>query len=714
MDFFASCAKGLEYLLVDELAALGVERPREVLSGVRFQTTLQGAARVAMWSRLASRLLLPLAEFDCDDEAALYEAAHALPWQDHLRADGRLWIDAHGRSGSLINSQFVARRVKDAVVDRLRAASGARPDVDREFADLRIDVLLRKGRCTLSLDLGGPLHRRAWRQGQGTAPLKENLAAAVLIRAGWNAELASELPLLDPMCGSGTLLIEAAWMAADVAPGYLRYQQAAPTRWLGWPINDWQRIREEAEQRAKTGLAGAQARYFGSDSDARTLQAARENAEAAGVAKLIEFQHCAFEQLSPQPAGRGIVVSNLPYDERLQADAAMYRRFGEQLVAIAEGWRAALLCGNDELAKATGLRAHKRYTLFNGSLECRLILVDPLAAPAPRRSAPAEAKALSAGAEMVANRLLKNQRKLKRWREREQISCYRVYDADIPEYSAAIDVYQGCEGDGPVYLHVQEYKAPAEIPEADALQRWNDLLAAAARVFELPSSQLALKRRVRAKGGSKYGVMERRGETLWVDEDGLRLKVNLFDYLDTGLFLDHRPTRRWLREQAEDSRFLNLFCYTGAATVHAAAGGARTTTSVDLSATYLQWAADNLQANDMVGNSHRLVQADVLGWLQSERAEFDLIFCDPPSFSNSARAADFDVQRDHVELLHRCMERLARQGTLVFSNNLRRFKLDPSLAETYAVESMDRALLPPDFERNPRIHHVFLLRHRSG
>ncbi|MBD8527496.1 bifunctional 23S rRNA (guanine(2069)-N(7))-methyltransferase RlmK/23S rRNA (guanine(2445)-N(2))-methyltransferase RlmL [Pseudomarimonas arenosa] len=711
MEFFVSCAKGLEYLLVDELAALGMGRPREQLAGVRFDAELEDAARVAMWSRLGSRLLLPLAEFVCDDEDALYQGVLEIPWSEHMRADGRLWIDAHGRSGSLINSQFVARRAKDAIVDKLRAASGSRPDVDREFADIRIDLLLRKGRCTLSLDLGGPLHRRAWREGQGSAPLKENLAAAVLLRSGWNAWLASEQPVLDPMCGSGTLLIEAAWMAADVAPGYLRYRQNAPNRWLGWPNNAWQRIREEAEQRAKAGLATAKPRYYGSDIDRRTLQAAQANAEAAGVGGLIHFDHRAFEQLPAQGAETGLVVCNLPYDERLAADLDLYRRFGLQLGQIAPGWRAGLLCGNDELAKATGLRAKKRYTLFNGSLECRLIVVDSIEPPRPRSTAEVARRELSPGAEMVANRLRKNLKKLKRWREREQVSCFRAYDADLPEYSAAIDVYQGCDGDRPLYLHVQEYQAPAEIPEAETSRRWNELLAAAEQVFEVPRSQLALKRRLKAKGGSKYGVMERRGETLWVDEAGLRLKVNLFDYLDTGLFLDHRPVRAWLAEHARGRRFLNLFCYTGAASVHAAAGGAASTTSVDLSATYLQWAAENLAANQLSGSSHRLVQADVVAWLDAERARFDLIFCDPPSFSNSARAADFDVQRDHVKLLHACMARLAEGGTLVFSNNLRKFRLEQEIEQAYRVELMGASALPPDFERNPRIHQVYLLRH---
>ncbi|KAB8318361.1 bifunctional 23S rRNA (guanine(2069)-N(7))-methyltransferase RlmK/23S rRNA (guanine(2445)-N(2))-methyltransferase RlmL [Tolypothrix campylonemoides VB511288] len=403
----------------------------------------------------------------------------------------------------------------------------------------------------------------------------------------------------------------------------------------------------------------------------------------------------------------GLAVCNPPYDARLAADPALYRALGDALRRAVPTWRAALLCGDAELARATGLRAKKAYAVFNGALECALITVDPIAPPQREVAA---APALGEGATMVANRLRKDLRKLKAWREREGVTCFRAYDADLPEYAAAIDVYATDEAAPRTFLHVQEYAAPAEIPEADVRRRRAELLAAAREVFDVPREHVALKTRERGKGGSKYGRMDRRGEFVPVREGRARLRVNLFDYLDTGLFLDHRPMRLRIAEEAEDARFLNLFGYTGAATVHAALGRARGTTTVDLSATYLQWCADNLQLNGIGGAKHRLVQGDAVEWLEREAGEYDLVFCDPPTFSNSKRADDFDVQREHVRLLRAAVSRLARGGVLYFSNNYRRFRLDEAAVGAFArVEEISRDTIPPDFERDARIHRCWRL-----
>jgi 23S rRNA (guanine2445-N2)-methyltransferase / 23S rRNA (guanine2069-N7)-methyltransferase len=318
---------------------------------------------------------------------------------------------------------------------------------------------------------------------------------------------------------------------------------------------------------------------------------------------------------------------------------------------------------------------------------------------------------LSGGAQMVANRLRKNLKRLERWRRRNGIACYRAYDADVPEYAAALDVYEAADVPGDVRLHVQEYRAPASIPEETAVRRFEELVAAARTVFGVDGSRLAVKTRARGRGGSQYGRMDDRNERFTVREGAVVLEVNLFDYLDTGLFLDHRPVRRRIGREARGLRFLNLFCYTGAASAHAAAGGAVATTSVDLSATYLQWAARNLGHNGATGARHRLVQDDVLRWLERDRGEYDLVFCDPPTFSNSKRAGDFDVQRAHVRLLELCTARLAPEGLLIFSNNYRRFRLAETAVAHFAdVREITRETIDPDFERNPRIHRCWELR----
>ena len=708
MKFFVSCGKGLEYLLVDELIALGVAKATATVSGANTEGELADAQRAVLWSRLASRVLWPIAEFECPNELALYDGVAAIPWQQHLRSDHTLSVDAHVSGDAITHARYAAQRVKDAVVDTLRAQGQERPSVDVDHPDVRINLSLRKGRATISIDLGGgPMHRRGWRNVQNDAPLKENLAAAVLMRGGWPKIYHEGGALLDPMCGSGTLLIEGALMAADVAPGLQRHGRSLPSRWLGFDAHGWKQLVDEAKQREEAGRSNLKQAMFGSDIDPHAIRAARENAEVAGVADDIWFGTREVGDLQAPPFERGTVVCNPPYDERLAADNALYRKLGDALKRTVPQWRASLLCGNAELAYATGLRASKKYQIFNGAIECALIVCDPVGVPKTESAAPRE---LSEGATMVANRLRKNLRKLKAWREREGVTCYRVYDADLPEYAAAIDVYVEDGGEGRTFLHVQEYAAPDEIPEADVRRRRNELLAAAREVFSLPEERIAMKSRQRGKGGSKYGRFEQRGELLQVRESGAKLQVNLFDYLDTGLFLDHRPLRRHMAAESRGKRFLNLFCYTGVASVQAAVAGADSTTSVDLSGTYLEWCAANLAMNGFAGAQHRLVQADALRWLEAEKNRYDVIFCDPPTFSNSARADDFDIQREHVRLLRACVDRLTTEGALYFSNNFRRFKLDAeAMAEFAQCEDITAQTIPPDFERNARIHRCWRL-----
>ncbi len=717
---FATCPKGLELLLRDELRALGADDAREALAGVHFSGPLELAYRACLWSRLASRILLRLAEFDAADADALYAGAQAVDWSTHLPPDGTFAIDAVGSSAALKNTQYIALRAKDAIVDQFRERTGERPGIDVEQPSIRLNVRLHRDRATLSLDLAGmPLHRRGWRQGQGEAPLKENLACAMLLRAGWPAIHAAGGALVDPMCGAGTLLIEGALMAADVAPGLKRGYFG----FIGWRGHDarlWDSLLAQARERADNGLRALPPRFFGYDHDPQVLNEAKRNAQAAGVAGFVQLARQQAEHLH-RPAGcdtPGLVICNPPYGERLGERnrlALLYRAFGDRLRSEFSNWRAAVIVSDDELGHALGLRAEKRYVLFNGALECRLLMFN-LAPEAPRERIE---KPLSEGAQAVANRIAKTHKHLRKRLAREGISCYRAYDADIPEYAAAIDVYTatGRDVSSPqneafpqTWLHVQEYAPPPDIPEQVARDRLRDLVHAAGIALDVPRERIAVKTRYKAKGGSKYGRFDQRNEFLRVEEGGLTLRVNLFDYLDTGLFLDHRPVRTRLREAAQGKRFLNLFCYTATASVHAAAGGARTTTSVDLSATYLEWAARNFTLNGFGGERHQLVQADALEWLRHDHGEYDLVFVDPPTFSNSKRADDFDVQRDHAELLALCGARLAPGGMIVFSNNSRRFVMNMELLAMFDVRDITPATIPFDFERNARIHRCYELR----
>lgn len=712
MKFFLSCSKGLEYLLADEITALGCKRATATIAGVNVEGDQVDAQRAVLWSRLASRVLWPLTEFYCDDEDVLYRSVHELPWPEHLDAAMTLAVDSHVSGDGITHARYASQRVKDAVVDKIRAWSGERPSVDLDAPDLRLNLVLRKGRAILSVDLGGgPMHRRGWRKAQGEAPLKETLAAAVLLRGGWPQLYAEGGALLDPMCGSGTLLIEGAAMAADVAPGLRRHGEQPPTRWLGFDLAAWWRLHNDALVRERAGRDTLRPAFHGSDFDPHAIRASRENATAAGFRDVIAFDDRQVGALLPRPESRGLVACNPPYDARLQADAALYAALGDALKRAVPGWRASLLCGDEALARATGLRARKTYQMFNGALECSLLVCDPVLPPQRESGEPREP---SAGARMLANRLRKNLRTLKTWRAHNEVDCFRVYDADLPEYAAAIDVYIEADDPDATWLHVQEYAAPKEIPEADVRRRFGEILTAAREVFGLPRERVATKVRARGKGGSQYAqsaAQAQRNERIVVREGAARMQVNLFDYLDTGLFLDHRPLRRRIAQEAHGKRFLNLFCYTGAATVQAAVGEAASTTSVDLSATYLQWLADNLQENGIGGYQHRLVQADALAWLEADIGVYDLVFCDPPTFSNSARADDFDIQREHVRLLQAAMLRLSPGGVLYFSNNYRRFRLDDEAVSRFArCEDISAETIPPDFCRNPRIHQAWRLR----
>jgi 23S rRNA (guanine2445-N2)-methyltransferase / 23S rRNA (guanine2069-N7)-methyltransferase len=711
--FFATVPRRMEHLLVEELRRLGAVDIQESRSGVYFAGGLETALRVCLWSRLASRVLLPLAEFPAATPEQLYAGAAAIAWEEHLTPEGTLAVGCTLTASSLNHSHYAALKVKDAVVDRFRNRCGIRPSVAVERPDLQINVHVHRDVATISLDLSGEsLHRRGYREEGGAAPLKENLAAAILLKAGWPEAAQKNDVLVDPMCGSGTLPIEAALMAADIAPGLLR-PYFGFSGWLRHDSRLWRQLVTEAETRRLAGLARLPL-IVGYDANPAAIRAAWVNLERAGLAGRVHFERRDVSELSPPAAGGergGLVVVNPPYGERLgevEELHGLYRTLGERLKSHFPGWNAAVFTGNPELGRDLGLRARRLHTLFNGALECRLLQFEVTpewfaALPEEHRSRTHAAApvSLGEGAEMFANRLRKNLRNLGRWVRQNGITCYRLYDADLPEYAVAVDLYEQ-------WVHVQEYEAPATIDPQKAENRLRDVLAVLPTVLEVPAENVFLKVRRRQKGTSQYQKFDRRGEFHEVLEGDCRFLVNFTDYLDTGLFLDHRLTRQLLRQLAAGKHFLNLFAYTGAATVQAAAGGARATTTVDMSQVYLDWAQRNLALNGFSGAQHEFVRADCLEWLQRERRRFDLIFLDPPTFSTSKRMeATFDVQRDHVPLLRAAAGLLAPDGVLIFSNNNRRFKMDRESLPELQIEELTRQTIPRDFERNPRIHNCW-------
>ncbi len=755
MTFMASSPRGLADLLASELQGFGASDVRERSRGVVFLGTLETAYRACLGSRIANRILLELARFEASDAMQLYHGARALDWSRHIGPGATIACDFTGRHPAITHTHFGALKVKDALCDALREQVGFRPDVARERPSVRIHAHASDTQITLSIDLSGEsLHRRGYRADAGEAPLKENVAAGVLLRAGWARFAADGALFLDPLCGSGTLAIEAAMIAAGMAPGRYRDYYG----FLGWRGHDaalWSSVCAEAEARLRMDL-GAEPLIWGYDHDSRAIRVAQRNAERAGVAALVRFDVRPLSEARPPDVARpsdvagssdvtgplavarphGLLCTNPPYGVRLaDRDSArqVHRELGAVLRERFEGWDVTVLTGAPDLGLELGIRAHRTHVLWNGAIECRLLrmkvteqsLREPGRLSRRERgvagaSAAERSLAGTAGARMFANRLAKNLKRLGSWAERERISCYRLYDADMPEYAFAIDLYRtiGPEPDE-LWLYVQEYAAPSDIEPEAVRRRRGEVLATLPEVTGVSTERIRVRLRRRTRRGEQYVKVGEEARLHVVAEGGLKFQVNFGDYLDTGLFLDHRLTRARLRERSDGARFLNLCAYTGAATVYAAAGGAASTTSVDLSRTYLEWAQRNLSLNGLAGSRHAMVQADCREWLRDAAQgrggeRYDVIFLDPPTFSNSKRMQGvLDIARDHPALLDACARLLAPKGIIVFSTNAQRFRLEPSLSQRLDVRDISAATLPLDFQRNPRIRRCFEVRLRQ-
>ncbi len=663
-------------------------------------------------------MLLEVADFSAADTDAYYTGARALDWRAHVNPRGTLACEFTGVHPTITHSQFGALKLKDAICDQLREACGIRPNIDLERPGVRVVAHASGPRVLLYIDLAGEgLHRRGYRLRSGEAPLRENLAAGILLRSRWAEIAARGGAFLDPMCGSGTLPIEAAMIAADLAPG-LHRDYWGFTGWCGHDALLWQQTLSAARARVRTTV---QNRIVGSDRDAPALRNAAANAERAGVASFATFTVREVSQVRPESSETGLVCTNPPYGSRLGDDEgarAAHRELGAVLREHFTGWQAAVLTGAGEGAQALGLRSYRTHELWNGALQCRLLrfdLADPGApARAPNEPRPVDPEvAASPGAQMFGNRLSKNLRVLGKTARQQNISNFRLYDADMPEYALAVDHYVDAENGTP-HLYVQEYAAPDSIEPAAASRRRAEAMAVLPGITKVDASNIHLRVRKKQRGASQYSRQGSGGSHIKVEESGLSFLVNFTDYLDTGLFLDHRLTRQLLRDEASGRRFLNLYCYTGSATVYAAAGGARQSLSIDLSGTYLDWAAQNFRANSLMRESHELLRADCNQWLMTaSQASWDLIFLDPPTFSNSKRMHGvLDTQRDHMFLLEQCMRLLAPGGLLVFSTNAQRFKLDDVARERWNLKDISEATVPFDFKRNARIHRAYELRAR--
>lgn len=715
-NFFATCPKGLENLLFRELVDLNASSVKETVSGVSFSGNMELAMRVCLYSRFASRIIMNLNTFRCDDDTDLYLGAKGIGYERYFDSDKTIAVSFNGTNRHIRNTQYGALRVKDAVCDRFVECKLERPDVQKNNPDIHIIATLKKGELAVGIDLSGSAQFwREYHRTTGAAPLKENLAAAMVVRSGFNGSQ----NFIDPMCGSGTLLLEAALLATDTAPGLARSSYGFMNL-KDYDENQWQEIYNEALERSNQGKRKAQelgVKIFGFDADSAVVQRARDNIEHAGFSELVSVEHCLLDNLTNPCQGVNelpcVVVTNPPYGERMgnfNELILLYTTLGHKLKTLFKGGRAAVISTSQELLSCLRLSLDKSYRLFNGALECQLRVFN-LDHESGDQAPQADANQVLVAVDF-SNRLTKNLKNLEKWANREKISAYRIYDADLPDYNAAIDRYNQ-------YYIIQEYQAPSSIKAHVAQKRLLDMIAATIKVTGAIGDDVIVKSREKQKGEFQYAKRDDAlGHYIEIYEQDVVFKVNLQDYLDTGLFLDARPIRRLIRSMSAGKDFLNLFAYTCSASVMAALGGAKSTTSVDMSRTYLDWGKDNFKINgfDLDGynatGNHHFTQDDCLSYLSRDHGKtYDLIYIDPPTFSNSKRMEkSFDVQRDHLLMLGNLTRHLNDGGVVIFCTNKRNFKLDDGVAQYgFTVENITPKTFDPDFKRDQQLHTCFKL-----
>ncbi len=735
-DLIATSAFGLESVVARELHELGYADAKPTTTGrVAFNAPLDAICTANLWLRTADRLLLKVGTFASPDFDALFELTKSLPWEAWIPPDGAFPVSGRSVRSTLSSVPAVQRAVKRAVAERLLSAHNTDllPETGATFP---VEISLLKDTATLTLDTSGAgLHKRGYRTSTAQGQLRETMAAALLQLSFWEPGR----PLIDPFCGTGTIPIEAALIATNTAPGINR-----PFVSETWPAIGKQRWLDARDQAEAAITDPPDERIIATDKSEQMLRMARHHAENAEVTPLIHFQQRDFDDLRTK-RDFGCIVTNPPYGERLgerEEITTLYRTIPDVLRRLPT-WSHFILTAHPAFERTIGQEADRRRKLYNAQIECTYFQFhgpppprphdDTRPQPAPATNAPREeaaappssrpppprtpkadlqpvfgglSKHADTQADLFKNCLARRVKHLRKWPSRG-ITCYRLYDRNVPEVPLVVDRYND-------HLHVAEHDRPHDHTAAQHMDWLERMLAVAADVTGTPPEQVHLKKRGRQRGLAQYERVDHRHSSLTVDEQGQRFEVNLTDYIDTGLFLDHRTTRAMVRDQARDTRFLNLFCYTGSFTVYAGAGGATATTSVDLSNTYLDWTRRNLLLNKLDGDQHELVRADVLDYLDLEARndrQFDLVVADPPTFSNSKRnEEDWDVQRLHGPLLTRIAKLLAPGGTLYFSTNFRGFSLDDT-GGLDAREISNRTV-PEDF-RNKRIHRCWKLRHAA-
>ncbi len=730
LELFARCAGGFEDVLADELRALRMRRVRPQVGGVIFFGSLADAYRACLWLRSATRMQMVLARVGASDADALYQGVVALPWERHVVPGATIAVNAHGTNPELRNTQFVALKVKDAVCDRLREARGERPDVDGRDPDLAIDVAVHPAKATIYLNLSGAsLHRRGYREEgvQTEAPLKETLAAGILLAAGWADIARAGGCLADPMCGSGTFSVEAALMAARVAPGLLR-EHWGFEGWVGHDPALWEQVRDEAEQGREDPVG---IRIVAGDLDESAVAIARSNARRAGVEGLVSFAvddaarlGRRLRALPGRGEAGGLLVANPPYGRRLLSDDELprvNRALAAAVDALPQGWATALVTPDPTVDTALGRVPTQVIETRNGPIRVWVRLYAPDAARlvhevtslggALRRVPIAEPNSAQ-----FAARLRKVGRERARWARKAHVTCYRVYDADLPDYALSVDLYVGAGSDeGRRCAVVTEHRRPSSVDELRATRRLADAVALCAAVLDVPEEDVVC--RPWQDGRSKdEGEARPARRPLWVAEGPCRFDLDL-TRPEATLPLSQRSVREAVCAHAPEARVAALFATSGAALVRAASAGAAGTVIVDGAPEWLEGVRRLMRANGHTGKAHRSSCADVRSWLRGEakaRRRYDLVICLAPAWlpARDAGGAVWDLERSVDDLVRGVGVILASGGRLVLAFDDRGLRLDRALLEAcgLTLEDVTGNVVPHDFARSREVPRCLVLR----
>ena len=747
LDLIITCADGLEAPLQTELTSFGITSDIKSTGRLAVTGTLRDLYTICLWSRVASRVLMLIkrkninAEYDVAEQ--LYGLAKSVDWTQQFSLEQTFAIRLSVDKRVAVSQQFAMLRIKDAIADTFNEVYDSRPNVDSKNPDFSVFATVNDKQAELYLDLSGTsLHRRGYRVAMTEAPLKENLAAALLYSAGWHKKNEQgDAPfynaLIDPMCGSGTFIIEALLMHCDYAVGIDK--AANQFGFYEWQHHDdvlWKQMIDDAQMRFREALEIINEQpdtlplILGFDADSGAILATEKNLIAAGLQDLLpllDLETRALDRLSSilKPLaddGRlsnPLIITNPPYGERL-GDEEMIKPLYQAIGLILQDSFAGsdinpmlgILAANVEQVDILPIKEPKTLRCHNGAITVYFRYGTLIAGQTGNLVSRFEKREIEVeeGQDFI-NRLQKNLAKLKKLAKKDTVSNLRVYNADLPDFKVAVDLY----GD---YVHVQEYAPPKTIPPETAKKRFNLALMGIREVFGINREQIFIKTRARQSGNDQYskqGNTEKRGKFYVAREDGAYFYVNFTDYLDTGLFIDHRNMRARIKDNSRNKSVLNLFAYTCTASVHAALAGAKKVTSVDLSQNYLDWGKQNFALNglNVSGNKYQFVAADIFEWIKDNTEQFDIIFIDPPTFSNSKKfQGTFDVQRDHSAIINRAMNRLTADGILYFSNNFTRFELDEQLTERYDVVDITQKTIGFDFDVKKPIHQSFEIRHR--